>query len=611
MKVRVCSFVLSLFALSAVSAGAQEVVLHSTDVATIKGNWTRVSDSSAASSQMMSSKDNGWSTTSLPKSSPADYFEASFTAQAWVKYRIWVRARATNNSKWNESVWLQFGDSLDASGDAAYRIGTANGLLFNLESCSGCGVSGWGWTGGAYWISENSQVQFASAGTKKIRVQTREDGVQIDQIVLSASKYLGSRPGAEKSDSTRLARTGGATTTTTGSGPLGGQAWAVPGTIQAEDFDLGNDGVSYHDDTLGNNGGKYRSTNVDIESSGDSGGGYNVGWVGAGEWLKYTVNVASSGTYTLTTRVASSGTGGTFYVEFGGTKKTGTLTVPNTGGWQLYRDVTTTVSLTAGVQTMRVVFASNGGSGAVGNVNYVRLASGSTTTSTGRLRVMTWNIHFGKTAGGVLNLDAQAKIMANSGADVILLQEASTWDGDQPNRFPELLRSLTGRTWYSFFVAGNTTNTGQGVMFLSKYPFAASSKLLVEQNGFARIAIDVSGVRINLLNAHLEYYDKAKRTRQLNALMDWARNFGGPRIAGGDFNSWWGESWIKTMETEYSDTWQDVTGSDEGGYTHNNIRFDYLFRAFVSNWRLTPAACWVISTSTSDHRPLVADYTVR
>jgi endonuclease/exonuclease/phosphatase (EEP) superfamily protein YafD len=91
--------------------------------------------------------------------------------------------------------------------------------------------------------------------------------------------------------------------------------------------------------------------------------------------------------------------------------------------------------------------------------------------------------------------------------------------------------------------------------------------------------------------------------------MSWVRQFAGPHISGGDFNSWWGESWIHT--SEYSDTWQDVTGSDQNGYTHNNIRFDYLFRAFNQASRLTPTACWVISTTASDHRPLVADYTVR
>jgi len=41
------------------------------------------------------------------------------------------------------------------------------------------------------------------------------------------------------------------------------------------------------------------------------------------------------------------------------------------------------------------------------------------------------------------------------------------------------------------------------------------------------------------------------------------------------------------------------------------VRFDYLFRALNQNWRLIPTACWVISTGASDHRPVVADDTVR
>jgi hypothetical protein len=60
----------------------------------------------------------------------------------------------------------------------------------------------------------------------------------------------------------------------------------------------------------------------------------------------------------------------------------------------------------------------------------------------GRLRVMSWNIHFGKTPAEVLNLEAQAKVMADANVDVILLQEV--WAGDQPRVFPELLQSRTG-----------------------------------------------------------------------------------------------------------------------------------------------------------------------
>jgi hypothetical protein len=45
---------------------------------------------------------------------------------------------------------------------------------------------------------------------------------------------------------------------TAGAGPYGGTARPVPGTIQAEDYDLGGQGVGFNDTTAGNGGGKYR-----------------------------------------------------------------------------------------------------------------------------------------------------------------------------------------------------------------------------------------------------------------------------------------------------------------------------------------------------------------
>jgi len=93
--------------------------------------------------------------------------------------------------------------------------------------------------------------------------------------------------------------------------------------------------------------------------------------------------------------------------------------------------------------------------------------------------------------------------------------------------------------------------------------------------------------------------------------MTWARSFGSPRLVGGDFNSWWGEYWITKMETEYTDTWQDYTGSDQNGYTVGNVRFDYIFRSRQNASRMTPVKCFVPWTDLSDHRPVVADFKVQ
>jgi endonuclease/exonuclease/phosphatase family metal-dependent hydrolase len=220
--------------------------------------------------------------------------------------------------------------------------------------------------------------------------------------------------------------------------------------------------------------------------------------------------------------------------------------------------------------------------------------------------MMTWNINFG---GG--NTSAQAQLIANSGADTVVLQEASTYDENMPVTYRDRLQQLTGNTWYSAW-GPSQSGASQGTLILSRYPIVNSTATVLEGTGTVRAQIDVNGVRVQVFAVHLEYYDTAKRTRQLSLLRSWAKQFAGPRLVGGDFNSWWGESWIQTMETEYSDTWEMVSGSVQNGYTLNgSVRFDYLFRSFTDESRIRPTSCWVQSTSLSDHWPVIADYSVQ
>jgi endonuclease/exonuclease/phosphatase family metal-dependent hydrolase len=86
---------------------------------------------------------------------------------------------------------------------AVLRLGTA-ATTVTIEDCSGCGVAGWGWNDNYYGSSQGSLVYFASTGSHKIRVQNREDGLSIDQIVLSPVLYRSSAPGSNKNDSTIL-----------------------------------------------------------------------------------------------------------------------------------------------------------------------------------------------------------------------------------------------------------------------------------------------------------------------------------------------------------------------------------------------------------------------
>jgi hypothetical protein len=142
-------------------------------------------------------------------------------------------------------------------------------------------------------------------------------------------------------------------TPTVTSTPFKGSPMAIPGKIEAEDFDNGGQRVAYLDADLAGHGGKYRpGESVDIETSDDTDtSGFKVFWTNPGEWLKYTVNVTQAGAYTLTSRVQNGNPGGAFHIEFNGVDKTGIINVP-VSGWV---DINKTIALDAGTQVMRVV----------------------------------------------------------------------------------------------------------------------------------------------------------------------------------------------------------------------------------------------------------------
>jgi chitinase len=149
--------------------------------------------------------------------------------------------------------------------------------------------------------------------------------------------------------------------------PFKGTAFSIPGKIEVENFNLGGNGIAYSDASVANEGGAYRTGRVDIEVCSDNGGGYDVGWTSAGEWLEYTVDVTSAGQYDFQARVATQNAGKNFYIQIDGVNVTGTIAVPNTTGWQKWQTITASnITLTQGIKKMRIVF----GTGDF-NINYI------------------------------------------------------------------------------------------------------------------------------------------------------------------------------------------------------------------------------------------------
>src|SRR5437870_2540560 len=140
-------------------ASANDIVLYASDVTAVQGNWARTASASGAGGQKMASTDYGWSTPYTPLASPNDFFEATFTAPSATPYHLWLRLRAVSDSKWNDSVWVQFSDATQ------YQIGSTSALLVNLATDStGCSVNGWGCQDEAYWLQQSATVTFTTAG---------------------------------------------------------------------------------------------------------------------------------------------------------------------------------------------------------------------------------------------------------------------------------------------------------------------------------------------------------------------------------------------------------------------------------------------------------------
>ncbi len=279
----------------------------------------------------------------------------------------------------------------------AYR---ADGV--DLESCTDTGSAGCGydlgWTGTGQWFRYT--VNAATAGTYTVSLRLSSPSGVTDGL------HIASSSGANLSGNINVPNTGGWQTYTTATAtvtlpagqqtltldednggwniryltftrpeaPYGGTPAAVPGTVQAANYDTGGQGTAYNVTSVNGNGTAYRADGVDLESctdTGSAGCGYDLGWTGTGQWFKYTVNVATARSYTVTLRLSSpSGvTDGLHIASSSGANLSGNINVPNTGGWQTYTTVTVTVTLPAGQQTL-TLDEDNGGF----NIRYLTFA---------------------------------------------------------------------------------------------------------------------------------------------------------------------------------------------------------------------------------------------
>ena len=484
------------------------VVLWASDVPTtqIHGSWMRVADNAAAAQIALQYPDWGGPRLTSPLASPTHYFDVLFNAQAGVPYRLWMRGKAVGNSTNNDSVWVQFSSSLNTNGAAAYRMGTTSGIMYNMEECTGCGLSNWGWNDSGI-NGLGPLVYFSTSGQQTIRVQLREDGINLDQIVLSPQTYLSTSPGAYKNDGVILTRQGGVTT-------------VAPAPNQTPQVSVSATPTSgYAPLTV-----SFNSTSSDPD----------------GSIVSYSWNF--------------------------GDGKTSTAADPS----HIYQS--------AGSYTAKITVTDNAGAAASASVT-INVATPPTTTA--RVKVLHWNVAYGRGTDNIIDLNRQATWMANMQVDLISLNEVPPGN---VQTYIDLLRQKTGVTWYSYWVP-ITPGDGVGQQILSRHPIAATgSRYLSFGRSVTRVQVSVGGRTINFFSTHLSYESASWRTTQISELKNWMAGFAEQRIVAGDFNLWDGLSEYSSMTASYYDSWAQAVSAgtamsypdNPGGKTRGG-RIDFIF----------------------------------
>lgn len=610
--IRTTTLALAAAAFTSTPAAAQtEIVLHAKNASAVMGDWQVVSDSTAAGGGRLWNPDRGRGKLTSALASPSDYFELTFTAEAGRGYRLWLRARADGDYWGNDSVFVQF------SGATAHRIGTTDAATVSLEECSGCGSYRWGWNDNG-WAGLGPVVYFSTTGPQKIRIQRREDGVSIDQIVLSASRYVSSSPGAFKNDSTVMAATdsgiNGTYTTSSGADiiiPAGTSALLRGDWQQVADSTAANGYRVWNPER-----GRAKLTSAaadptdyfDVPFTAEAGKPYrlwirgkahNNAWTNDSVFVQFSTSLTASGgaqyrigTTSATVVSIERGTGqglGDWGWEDNGWDSLGPVIYFETTGAQILRVQRREdgISIDQIVLSPATYLSTPPGAAKWDTTLLVGAATGSPTstapaaapapapepeptTSTGGvpLRVLMWNVHHSYSPTGVYNIEAITTWIASWRPDVIALNEVEKFTGwgneDQPARYEALIEAKTGRQYYSLWVQefGDWSANGKGHLILSAYPLQSVGRTTITQSSGLKWAgaagqatIVVNGRTVNVVVSHLDPYDQAMRLTQARDVIRWSSSFAENRIIVGDMNAWPDQTSILEFNNTYHDSW--------------------------------------------------------
>ena len=155
---------------------AGEIVLYAANATSTTSGWKVEADTSAANHLKLRHADAKAAKLSAP-GQPTHYFELTFNAEAGRPYHLWLRGRADTSPSLRITTTRCSSvlDGITQDGADTWQIGSPSATDVNLEDCSGCGQSGWGWQDNGWGSATaiGTHVYFRNPG--RIRSESRRE----------------------------------------------------------------------------------------------------------------------------------------------------------------------------------------------------------------------------------------------------------------------------------------------------------------------------------------------------------------------------------------------------------------------------------------------------
>ncbi len=658
---RTALVLLSLAAAVTPALGQTDIVLHPAAATLRAGSWTVESDSSAAGGAALRHPDGGAAKRSTVLATPVDYFELTFEATAGVPYRLWLHGRADRDRWSNDSVFVQFAESVAASGSPTFRIGTTTAAEVNLEDCSGCGLAGWAWqdTGWGAGVL-GPLVYFERTGTQRMRIQTREDGLAVDQIVLSPTTFLTAAPVGVLQPAPVPAVTPDLSRTDVVLHPAAAPVRAGRWTVENDATAAGGAALRHRDAGAAKRTAALAAPVDHFELTFEAAAGvpYRLWlhgkadqdrWSNDSVFVQFAASVTATGgaTYRIGTTSAAEvnledcngcGLSGWAWQDTGwGAGVLGPVVYFERTGTQRMRIQTREDGLAVDqIVLSPMTFLTAAPAGLIPPPppapaplpGPAPLPLPPSPAPPAVLKVLDWNTHHGVGTDGVYDIERIAAWIATTGANVVSLNEVekfTSWGNeDQPARYAALLAARTGKTWHYRFAQRDGNTNGQGNLLLTTFPIESSDGFVLSYSrSAAMVQLLVNGVRVSLFSTHLDANSSSYRATQMRELTTWAATFAGERVLAGDFNAWPGAAEMANLTSGHFDAWAAAQAAhvatayagNEAGNTRNT-RIDYVLYAKTVT-RLTLMAMRVFDirdaagVMPSDHRPIMATFEVK